>query len=290
MTTYSIVEMEQGSQEWLSWRRGKIGASDAPVIMGVSKHKTPLQLWEEHIFGKTQETNFAMESGKDAEPIARACFNVDNSVFFEPVCLQSKEHPWRIASLDGWTKERVNGLPRILEIKKASAEDHQTAFNGQVPKHYYPQLQHQMDLEGETHAIYLSWYHRSGIKVIVEKNEDYCKELLRKEEEFYGMLNSFQAPEPTERDVVELNDDSKIILARTYRTVSDKIEELQKEKDAIKEALIKSCSHPRVNVGGIKLRQDLVRGRVDYEKIEVLKTIDLNKYRKPSSVVWRVYL
>ena len=34
MSFYLIDDLEQGSSEWRAWRKGVIGASDAPKIMG----------------------------------------------------------------------------------------------------------------------------------------------------------------------------------------------------------------------------------------------------------------
>ena len=36
----------QGTSEWLENRKNHIGASDAPVVMGVSPWDTPYKLWE----------------------------------------------------------------------------------------------------------------------------------------------------------------------------------------------------------------------------------------------------
>ena len=41
-----LVSVEQGSKEWLALRNNKIGASDAPIIMGESSWTTPFQLWQ----------------------------------------------------------------------------------------------------------------------------------------------------------------------------------------------------------------------------------------------------
>ena len=39
------IELTQNTPEWLEFRRKKIGASDAPIILEVSTWKTPYQLW-----------------------------------------------------------------------------------------------------------------------------------------------------------------------------------------------------------------------------------------------------
>ncbi len=44
-------QLIQNTPEWHAFRRKRIGASDAPVIMGISPWKTPYQLWIEKTSG-----------------------------------------------------------------------------------------------------------------------------------------------------------------------------------------------------------------------------------------------
>ena len=41
-----MIELEQGSPEWLSWRRTVITATDASVIMGNNPWETPYSCWQ----------------------------------------------------------------------------------------------------------------------------------------------------------------------------------------------------------------------------------------------------
>ena len=67
-----IVQLQQGSPEWLAYRRAKRNASESAAVMGASPWMTPYQLW----LAKTgkQETTVtqAMQRGTDLEPLARA--------------------------------------------------------------------------------------------------------------------------------------------------------------------------------------------------------------------------
>ncbi len=42
-------------EEWLQWRNRGIGSSDAPVAVGVSRYKAPLELWLEKTGRKEPE-------------------------------------------------------------------------------------------------------------------------------------------------------------------------------------------------------------------------------------------
>ena len=41
-----IERLHQNTAEWHRWRQQRLGASDAPVIMGEAAFKTPRTLWE----------------------------------------------------------------------------------------------------------------------------------------------------------------------------------------------------------------------------------------------------
>ena len=47
MSFYLIDDIDQGTEKWLEWRRGVIGASEAAIIMGDNRHKGRQQLLNE---------------------------------------------------------------------------------------------------------------------------------------------------------------------------------------------------------------------------------------------------
>lgn len=68
-----VVSTENMSKdEWLMWRRKGIGGSDASIVCGLNKYKSPLELWMDKL-GMLEVT----ESGESAywgsilEPIVR---------------------------------------------------------------------------------------------------------------------------------------------------------------------------------------------------------------------------
>ena len=77
--------MEQNTPEWQEFRKKRIGASDVPIIMGVSPWSDPLTLWRQKmdIVDTTFETA-AMTHGRDNEGIARDKFNAMMGFNFQP--------------------------------------------------------------------------------------------------------------------------------------------------------------------------------------------------------------
>ncbi len=175
--------MKQGTEEWIEYRRSKIGASDASIIMGLSPYKTPFQLWMEKVHDVKPEMNHAMWYGRDNEEKARKLFEeMTNLVVFgnlAPVVNQNFD--WQIASLDGITPEG----DIIVEIKCANAKDHAVAKEGRVPEKYIPQLQHQLCVTGLAWMYYFSFHKGEGEVVIVKRDDPYIEEILRAEKIFY---------------------------------------------------------------------------------------------------------
>src|ERR1043165_6024764 len=136
-----IIPVKQGTPEWHEFRKDKIGASLASVIMGVCPWKTPLQLYNEMkgIIDQAPTSAF-MERGIEMEAQARSQFEYLKGKTFPSIVVQDDHLPWMIASLDGWNEEEKC----LVEIKCPGMKAHQIALRGQVPDHYYPQLQHQM--------------------------------------------------------------------------------------------------------------------------------------------------
>ena len=73
MAGFTIVELEQGSREWLKWRHNGIGGSDAPAVMGENPWKSVRALHREKTRPpKESRKNAAMIRGTRLEPQARA--------------------------------------------------------------------------------------------------------------------------------------------------------------------------------------------------------------------------
>ncbi len=179
------LNFEQSSAAWLDWRRGGIGASDAPVVMGLS----PWQKEGELLLLKTGQkaerpANDAMERGKRLEPLARQAYVDHTGIAVEPVCVQSRRHDWMRASLDGLS---VDGR-QVIEIKCPGEKDHSVAACGRVPDKYYPQLQHILAVTGLGEIDYWSFRFGHAVLLKVERDDDFIAALLEKETAFWAMV------------------------------------------------------------------------------------------------------
>lgn len=249
---------------WLQWRRSGIGGSDAPAIMGVSPWTTPYQKWEEKIFNVQKQQTSAMKFGKDSEVNSRAEFSSLMGKRFMPVNVENTQETWLKASLDGIDE---NGED-IVEIKKASKADHETALKGKVPEKYWPQVQHILQVTGKDKMYYFSSPHDGSTGKVVEVVRD-CeyieKDLHGKELAFWGNVLTRIPPEFTDRDFQDMNKNKQWVEIATRwkgaKSLLDKIGELE---SSLREELISLSTNRNACCEGVKLSKSIVQGRIDY--------------------------
>lgn len=283
------VEFDQGSDEWLRWRRGLLTATDAPMLMGASPYDTPFKGWQRKLglIPEKKETE-AMRRGKRDEPIAREWFNKEYKLEMEPCCVESDEFNFIGASLDGLSKCGKY----ILEIKSNGDQTH-FGLNSGPPDFHSMQMQHQYlacDKLPEM-CFYLSW-NKSGPRVIEEKiNHEWLGEYIEKAKDFWHKCVFSEAPPMTNKDYVDMNQNvSWNSLANEYRKICEQIKTLEEVKESYRRELIKLCGEDSCFGGGLKILRKITKGRIDYESVPELAEINLETYRKQPSSTWMIMM
>lgn len=275
----------QNTPEWLEYRKNKIGASDAPIIMKVSPWKTPYELWEEKIGLKTSdEQNFAQKRGNSLEEKARTCFEEKTGIIMFPSVIVHPDHPWMMASLDGMDIEQHH----IVEIKCPNAEDHKLAKRGEIPEKYYPQLQHQLEVSGIDMAYYFSFDGEDGVIVEVGRNTKYIREMVDEEEKFYKCMKDAMPPQLMQRDFQFKDDEMWTHTAQEWKKVYNELISLEKKEKELKESLIGLCRGKNSLGGGVRISKIVRKGNIKYGEIPELKGKNLEQYRGPMSEYWRI--
>lgn len=77
-------------------------------------------------------------------------------------------------------------------------------------------------------------------------------------------------------------------LATKYRAICSQIDDLEALKEECRADILALCDDQNCVGEGIKAIKTCPKGRISYEEIPEIKGIDLNKYRKPSNIVWKV--
>ena len=161
-------------EEWLKYRTKGIGGSDVSIIAGINPFKSVHQLWLEKT-GQVEPEEEGSEYthfGTLLEPIVRKEFmeRTGIKVRQKHMLLQSEEHPFMFADLDGVINE--NGELCIFEAKTASAYK-QEVWEEEVPAPYILQVQHYMAVTGAK---------KTYIAALVGGNHFFYHEVERDEE------------------------------------------------------------------------------------------------------------
>ena len=275
----------QGSEEWLEMRKNKIGASDAPILMGVSPWSTPYRLWCEKLsLVEPRQKTFAMNRGLELEDEARHEFEMKTGLIMFPDVVFSDEFDFMMASLDGIDIERKN----IVEIKCPGKEDHEMAMDGIVPEKYIPQLHHQMIVSGLDKCFYFSYTKNSSKVLEVERSDSYNKVLISKEKEFWRCIQDFESPKLCEKDYDERTDDLWVHAAMKWKEAKKNLEMLEEQEKDLRQSLICLSGKSNVKGAGIKLLKVVRKGSISYQEIPELSGLNLERYRKPPIETWRL--
>lgn len=276
--------MQQNTKEWLEFRKSKLGASDAPIVMGVSPWKTPYQLWQVKTGLKEDNyDNAAMQRGRDMEEEARKKFEAHVGINFHPYVVVSPTHDFMMASLDGFNGAKKMGV----EIKCPGEADHSIAQKGAIPDKYIPQLQHQMHVAELDFIYYWSFDGSEGCLVEVAKDQKYIDKMIETEQSFYECMTTKTAPPFTDRDYRVRHDEKWTKLESDWVKAQAALKEAQELEKKAREELLKEVDFNTLGEA-VKATQYTMRGTVDYQKIPELIGVDLDQYRKQGKTCWRL--
>lgn len=282
------VNFEQGSEEWLKWRKSLLTGTDAPMLMGASPYVTPFKGWQRKLgLIPEQKQTEVMRRGSEEEPIARDWFNKEFGLDMQPCCVESDMYNFIGASLDGLSKCGKY----ILEVKR-NGDQYHYGLNGGVPEFHSMQMQHCLlacDKIPEM-AFYLSW-HVSGPRVVEEKiNHDWLAEYIEKAREFWKMVIFHEAPPMTSKDYRDkTGHPRRRELVSMYAGADYEVRRYEEMKKKIRNELI-ALSEDESNLGdGLKICKKNIRGRIDYPtaiKELNIPAEELEKYRGESTTSW----
>jgi len=146
-----ISTIDMPHEAWLNSRKSGIGGSDAAAVLGLSKWRTPIDVWEDKLgMAPPIEDNERMMMGRMLEPIVAQRYKDvsgrdvqnDNKIRFHP------EHDFLLCNMDRLIQDNGDGMgPGILEIKTTSGYAFES-WESEVPLEYYCQLMHYLSVTG----------------------------------------------------------------------------------------------------------------------------------------------
>lgn len=166
MTLHIYDDIEQGSDEWHTQRRGLVTASVVGKLVTGSTLKTASNdesrgltalLVAERITGHTESTYTSddMWRGILCEPIARAAYSKHHAPATELGFMRRTEDDWAL----GFSPDGLVGDDGLIEIKAPRAKAHiRTILADEVPAMYIPQCQAGLLVSGRQWLDYVSFH------------------------------------------------------------------------------------------------------------------------------------
>lgn len=137
-------------EEWREARKKGIGGSDVAAIMGLSKWRSPLDVWLEKT-GRAEPPDLSgkesVEWGNRLEPLVAEKFkdmHPELKVLRKNCTMVSNERPWAFANIDRELRGDGRG---VLEIKTVGLRSASEWVFG-VPDYYMTQVQHYLSITG----------------------------------------------------------------------------------------------------------------------------------------------
>lgn len=183
-------------EEWLESRMAGIGGSDAAAVLGLSRWKTPLDVYlDKRGESVSAPDNEAMLWGRALEPVIRQQYaeRTGRVVRVPEGILAHPEHPFMLANVDGVTDDR-----RVLEVKTArSGKDWGEPGSDEVPQAYLLQVQHYMAVTGYPVADVAVLIGGSDFRLYEVPADNELQELMvSAEAEFWQRVVDGNPPEP----------------------------------------------------------------------------------------------
>lgn len=235
-----------------------IGASDASVVLGLSKYKTPLQLYLEiHGMADRDEENPAMEWGKRLESavLDKYAETVEADVDLGGVMYMDRNQPFLSCTPDAFARDpnQPDMTPWLVEAKTSSnwrySEDPDRSNDqfgpgpDEIPKEYIVQCQHQMMVTGlYTVDVPVLFDGRTFRMYTVQRNDRMIEHLRTELARFYQAVCQKERPQPDfESDTTlgllqtmhQPNPAIEVELTQDMHAIAERHEQVQKERKAL---------------------------------------------------------
>lgn len=272
----TIVQLPQGSPEWLAYRRSRFNASESAALLGVSPWQTPYQLWLEKTGKTDSKPNAAMLRGTELEPAARAAYEEQTGLVMQPLVLEAGRYS---TSLDGMTLDGDLVLEIKCPLRGTRSDLWRDVTAGAVPKHYLVQVQHQLMVSGAQTAHLWVFDGSRGLLHEIQRDEALMERIQTAWEAFAVHLDHDTPPALTDGDTVQRLDAEWAQAAKAFAEAKAQADQSAELLEAARQALLALARHPKECGAGVTVSRYWKAGNVDYKKVPQLKGVDLAAYR-----------
>ena len=186
-------------QEWIQDRldNPSIGASQSSAIMGLNPYQSAVDVYFDLVDGFEQDDNLAMYLGREMEPIIKKLFmeRTGLKVLNDNKIRIDQEYDFLTTNLDGMVVGE--GVP--VEYKTSGMP-----WTGDIPEHYFVQIQHQMMVTESPSIYFVSLSMGLRKQLVVEKydrNDEFISEMRSELVSFWhDHILTRTSPEPESLD------------------------------------------------------------------------------------------
>ena len=223
-------------------KRNFIGGSDVAAILGLSRYRTPYEVWDEKKNGNNPFTgNQFTEWGTRLEPVIIQKFQDDNEVevFDNNKKFIHPDYPFLGCHPDGLFKKK--GETKLLEVKTVGSNAYKH-WGNDLPLEYYCQVQHNMMVTFTKSAVFA--YFVLDDRFYDEITINYDTEYIAKQMDFLidwwtryvegdeiptKIVTDYEKDSP-EKSIVEADEDA-LNAYNNLVTIKGKIKDLADLKD-----------------------------------------------------------
>lgn len=237
-------------EEWLAIRRTGIGASDAAAALGVSKYKTPYQLWLEKR-GEVEDAdlsdNLSVQQGIILEAPVAEIYQLRTGRRIERVnrVLRRRDRPYMMATLD----RRVIGERRLVEVKTVGlgnggyvSDEWGEDATDKTPFHVGVQAQDQLAVTGYDVCDVPALLAGYGVRIYtIHRDEELIAMIEQRLEQFWNCVLTGEPPPVTTPDDAlarwPLSQQAEAVATPDVITLVNRYRELDSQKDALDDEL-----------------------------------------------------
>lgn len=261
---------EMSHEEWLQARTRGLGGSDASIILGLNKYKTPFELWLEKTGQVTPQssTSEAAYFGTLLEDLVAKEFEKRSGkkVRKRNAMFQHPEHDFILANIDRF----IVGEKAILECKTASAFLAKEWEGDDIPDAYIVQMQHYLGVLGTEYKKGYFAVLMGGQKFIwkeIERDDELIEMIFQAEIDFWNnhvlsenppALDGSSAAEKFLKERYKESEPNKIVQLgasykskiEEYQSLKETIEQLEEQKKAIENELKNELKDAEIGYAG----------------------------------------
>lgn len=281
-------------QAWLNERRTGIGGSDAAAAVGLSKWKTPLELYLDKKGELETTENEPMLWGHLLEPVVRQEYSnrTGRTVVVPSGILRHPTVEFALMTPDGIADDT-----RVLQVKTArTADGWGEPGTGEIPQDYVLQTQHEMFVTGLEVADVAVLIGGSDFRLyVVEADRDLQTMLIDQEREFWARVQASNPPAPVNREDVKrrwrISSGAKVEATPELREFAAELSKLKYMKAHVEQAIDDRTAVIQEHMAdAAELTNEDGDVLATWKNVKASPRFDLDRFKSEQPELWKQYL